>query len=198
MAIVKEGNQFFKTIEAFCSKALCIPVSRTHAQDRTGFMGAGAGKLKFRMTGGGSRLGFNVMRKAISQQVSVGEQPRQSDLEELKRDGVTTVVNLRMPGEASPLTPDEEHALAEKLDLEYYHVPVLSTTLMQTRSERYGEFSRTARDRLSCIVERAKRACSFSLAASGVDTDSIFEKARELGFPVQDEKLMAFLKSFQD
>jgi protein tyrosine phosphatase (PTP) superfamily phosphohydrolase (DUF442 family) len=44
------------------------------------------------------------MRNAISQQVSVGEQPRQSDLEELKRDGVATVVNLRMPGEDSALT----------------------------------------------------------------------------------------------
>jgi protein tyrosine phosphatase (PTP) superfamily phosphohydrolase (DUF442 family) len=36
------------------------------------------------------------MRKAISEQVSVGEQPGQSDLEELKKDGVTTVVNLRL------------------------------------------------------------------------------------------------------
>jgi hypothetical protein len=35
---------------------------------------------------------FSSMRKAISQKVSVGEQPRQSDLEELKKDGVTTVV----------------------------------------------------------------------------------------------------------
>ncbi len=29
----------------------------------------------------------------------------------------------------------------------------------------------------------------------GVKTDSIFEQARELGFPVQDEKLRTFLKS---
>jgi hypothetical protein len=39
-----------------------------------------------------------------------------------------------------------------------------------------------------------QRACSFSLAASGVDANSIFEQAGELGFPVQDEKLKAFLK----
>ena len=39
-----------------------------------------------------------------------------------------------------------------------------------------------------------QRACSFSLAASGVDADSIFEQARELGFPVQDEKLKSFSK----
>jgi hypothetical protein len=43
-----------------------------------------------------------------------------------------------------------------------------------------------------------QRACSFSLAASGVDTDSIFERARELGFPVQDEKLRVFLNSLQE
>ena len=59
------------------------------------------------------------MRKAISQKVSVGEQPRQSDLEELKKDGVTTVVNLRVAGEDTSLTPAEERALAEKLGLQY-------------------------------------------------------------------------------
>jgi protein tyrosine phosphatase (PTP) superfamily phosphohydrolase (DUF442 family) len=43
-----------------------------------------------------------------------------------------------------------------------------------------------------------QRACSLSLAASGLDPDSILEQARELGFPVQDEKLRAFLKSLKD
>ena len=64
------------------------------------------------------------MRKAISQKVSVGEQPRQSDLEELKKDGVTTVVNLRVAGEDTSLTPTEERALAEKLGLQYHHLPI--------------------------------------------------------------------------
>ena len=67
---------------------------------------------------------IRLMRKVISQQVSVGEQPRESDLEELKNEGVRTVVNLRMAGESSPLTPAEERALAEKLGLEYHHIPI--------------------------------------------------------------------------
>jgi protein tyrosine phosphatase (PTP) superfamily phosphohydrolase (DUF442 family) len=54
------------------------------------------------------------MRKAIPQRVSVGEQPRQADLEELKKDGVTTVVNLRLAEEDSSLSPAEERAVAEK------------------------------------------------------------------------------------
>jgi hypothetical protein len=42
----------------------------------------------------------------------------QSDLEELKKDGVTTVVNLRLALEDSPLNPAEERAIAEKLGLQ--------------------------------------------------------------------------------
>ena len=59
------------------------------------------------------------MRKFISSQISAGEQPLASDLEKLKNEGVTTVVNLRLGGEESPLTPAEERVLAEKLGLEY-------------------------------------------------------------------------------
>jgi protein tyrosine phosphatase (PTP) superfamily phosphohydrolase (DUF442 family) len=40
-----------------------------------------------------------------------------------------------------------------------------------------------------------QRACALSLAASGLGADAIFETARESGFPVQDEKLRAFLES---
>ena len=62
------------------------------------------------------------MRKGISAHVSAGGQPIESDLEKLKSEGVTTVVNLRLAGEKSSLTPDEERALAQKLGLEYHHL----------------------------------------------------------------------------
>ena len=139
-----------------------------------------------------------MMRKAISEQVSVGEQPRQSDLEELKKDGVKTVVNLRMPGEDSPLTPDEEHTLAEKLGLQYYHVPISLDKLDANQVRELRGILQNSQGSAFVHCGTGQRACSFSLAASGVDSDSIFEKARELGFPVQDEKLKAFLKSLQD
>jgi protein tyrosine phosphatase (PTP) superfamily phosphohydrolase (DUF442 family) len=64
------------------------------------------------------------MRKTISQRVSVGEQPQKADMEELKKDEVTTVVNLRVAGEETPLTPAEERALAEKLGLQHHHLPI--------------------------------------------------------------------------
>ena len=138
------------------------------------------------------------MRKAISHQVSVGEQPRQSDLEELKKDGVTTVVNLRVAGEDTPLTPGEEGALAKKLGIEYHHLPIALDKLDAVQVKELREILQNSQGPVFVHCGMGQRACSFSLAASGLDVDSIFGKARELGFPVQDEKLRAFLKSLKE
>lgn len=138
------------------------------------------------------------MRKAISQQVSVGEQPRESDLEELKKDGVATVVNLRVAGEDAPLTPAEERRLAEKLGLQYHHLPISLDKLDAAQVKELREILGNSQGPVFVHCGMGQRACSLSLAASGVDADSIFEQARELGFPVQDEKLKAFLKSLRE
>ena len=54
---------------------------------------------KFSVNKGINPLSFRVMVKAISEKVRVGGQPRVSDLEEVKKDGAKTVVNLRGAGE---------------------------------------------------------------------------------------------------
>jgi uncharacterized protein (TIGR01244 family) len=131
------------------------------------------------------------MRKGISQQVSVGEQPRKSDLEELKKQGVTTVV----VGEDTPLTPAEERALAEKLGLQYHHLPISLDKLDAVQVKELREILQKSQGPVFVHCGMGQRACSFSLAASGVDADLIFEQASALGFPVQDEKLRTFLKS---
>ncbi|MGA8480622.1 MAG: sulfur transferase domain-containing protein [Chthoniobacterales bacterium] len=138
------------------------------------------------------------MRKTISQRVSVGEQPQKADLEELKKDGVTTVVNLRVVGEETPLTPAEERALAEQLGLQYHHLPISLDKLNAAQVKELREILENSKGQVFVHCGLGQRACSFSLAASGVSTDSIFEQARKLGFPVQDEKLRVFLKSLKD
>ena len=144
------------------------------------------------MTGRLKHTSFSSMRKAISQRVSVGEQPRQSDLEELKKDGVTTVVNLRVAGEDTSLTPAEERALAEKLGLQYRHLPVSLDKLDAAQVKELREILQNSQGPVFVHCGMGQCVCSFSLAASGVDAESIFEQAGELGFPVQDEKLKPF------
>jgi uncharacterized protein (TIGR01244 family) len=138
------------------------------------------------------------MRKAISQRLSVGGQPQESDLEELKKDGVTTVVNLRVAGEKSPLTPTEERALAQKLGLQYHHLPISLDKLDATQVKELQKILRESQGPIYVHCGMGQRACSFSLAASSVEADSIFERARELGFPVQDEKLKTFIESLRE
>ena len=68
---------------------------------------------------------------------------------------------------------------------------------MSPRSESYGRFSGNSQGPAFVHCGMGQRACAFSLAASGVDTDSIVEQANELGFPVQDKKLRVFLESLK-
>ena len=103
------------------------------------------------------------MRKAISQRVSVGEQPRQSDLEELKKDGVTTVVNLRVSGEDTSLTPAEERALAENWVFNTITSRYLWTNSMQLKSKSYGKFLQNSQGQFSFIVEWANAHARFRL-----------------------------------
>jgi uncharacterized protein (TIGR01244 family) len=135
------------------------------------------------------------MRKKLSQQVSVGEQPRPSDLEELKKDGVTTVVNLRVAEEDTPFSPEEERVLTEKLGLQYHHLPISLDKLDAAQVKELSKILQNTQGPVYVHCGMGQRACSFSLAAAGVETSSIFEQARELGFPVQDER--SFLKNLE-
>ena len=58
-----------------------------------------------------------------------------------------------------------------------------------------GQLARKAAARAVGIAGDSRRE---EVDGAGVDVDSIFEQARELGFPVQDEKLKAILKSLRE
>ena len=108
---------------------------------------------------------------------------------------MTTVVNLRLAEEDSSLSPAEERAVAEKLGLQYHHLPISLDKLDIDQVKELREILRNGQGPVFVHCGMGQRACSFSLAASGLDAASIFEKARKLGFPVQDEKLKAFFRS---
>src|SRR5260370_16818360 len=124
------------------------------------------------------------MRKVISQQVSVGEQARQSDLEELKKDGVTTVVNLRLAGEDSPLNPAEERAVAEKLGLQYHHLPISLDKLDIDQVKELRKILRNSQGPVLVDCGMGQPASPFSPAPSVFAPHSIFSPATSLSFSV--------------
>ncbi len=97
-----------------CARA--VPAKSLHSQNAPSTAIAPAGKLKF----SGVR---NVGR--ISDVLLRGAQPTAKGLAELKKAGVTTIVNLRQGG----LEVERERKVAESLGLRFLNIPVVGWSL---------------------------------------------------------------------
>lgn len=65
------------------------------------------------------------VKRPITATITVGDQPTKEDLDQLKREGFTGVVNLRNEGEPDqPMSPAQEGEKVRALGLEYLHYGV--------------------------------------------------------------------------
>jgi uncharacterized protein (TIGR01244 family) len=65
------------------------------------------------------------IKRPITSTITVGDQPTEVDLQELKREGYVGVVNLRNPGEPEqPMSPSEEGEKVRALGMDYLHYGV--------------------------------------------------------------------------
>jgi uncharacterized protein (TIGR01244 family) len=72
------------------------------------------------------------VKRAVTATITVGDQPTDSDLEQLKREGYVGVVNLRNDGEPEqPLDTTQEGERVRALGLEYLHYGVGSAPLSE-------------------------------------------------------------------
>jgi uncharacterized protein (TIGR01244 family) len=87
-------------------------------------------------------------RIQINDQFAVGKKhPDRGDLEELRKAGFETVINLRTASEEKqPQSPEEEGRLVRDLGMTYLHFPVKSdamgTDLVDEFREKLGELPR--------------------------------------------------------
>jgi protein tyrosine phosphatase (PTP) superfamily phosphohydrolase (DUF442 family) len=84
----------------------------------------------------------------------------------------------------------------EKLGLSYHYLPVSLDKLNPAQVEELREILQKNQGRVFVHCGTGQRACSLFLVASGVGADWI-QRARELGFPVEDAKLRSFLESLR-
>jgi uncharacterized protein (TIGR01244 family) len=65
------------------------------------------------------------VKKPITPTITIGDQPTEADLEQLKGEGYVGVVNLRNPGEPEqPMSPQAEGAKVRALGMDYLHYGV--------------------------------------------------------------------------
>lgn len=70
------------------------------------------------------------VKKPFSPTITFGDQPTEADLEQLKKEGYTGVVNLRNDGEPEqPMSTAAEGAKVKALGMEYLHYGVGSAPL---------------------------------------------------------------------
>jgi uncharacterized protein (TIGR01244 family) len=70
----------------------------------------------------------------VSEQIYTGGQPSMENLQKMKEQGVRSVVNLRL---ASEYNFEEEAAMAKKLYLRYFHIPVDKSNLKDEQVEEF-------------------------------------------------------------
>jgi uncharacterized protein (TIGR01244 family) len=133
----------------------------------------------------------------IDGKVAVGGQPSAEDLRQLRAQGYTTVVNLRLDGEASqPLSPTAEGRAATDAGLAYRHVPVRLADLDPEQVQEVRAAIASAPGPVYVHCGAGQRACAVALLATGGAAD-LAGRAAELGFPITDERLRRFVDEEQ-
>jgi uncharacterized protein (TIGR01244 family) len=81
------------------------------------------------------------VKRAITPTITLGDQPTEADLQQLKGEGYVGVVNLRNPGEPDqPMSPDEEGEKVRALGMDYIHYGVGSAPLTREGVSAVSDF----------------------------------------------------------
>jgi uncharacterized protein (TIGR01244 family) len=72
------------------------------------------------------------VKRPFTRAITIGDQPTEADLEQLKQEGYTGVVNLRNDGEPEqPLSTSAEAEVVRKLGMDYLHYGVGAAPLSE-------------------------------------------------------------------
>lgn len=139
----------------------------------------------------------------INDAFTVGAQPSEAELRELKEQGFASIVNLRPPGEKDqPLSPEQEGKEVQSLGLAYLHEPVDSSAMSPEVVDRV----RAGLDELPKPAyvhckggTRAGAVVVMDMAVkNGMSGEDTLQQAEQMGFQCKQEHLKQFVKDYVD
>src|SRR6185295_14063047 len=136
----------------------------------------------------------------INTEFCSGGQPTTAQLSELKAQGITTVINLRVVGEAGFDAPAEE-ADVKKLGMKYFHIPVSGQTPKDEQADEFLKITDDAKNRPVFIhCASANRVGAFFMIRRVLRDGMTFEaaKAEATKIGLQSAALEAFAKQYID
>jgi uncharacterized protein (TIGR01244 family) len=128
----------------------------------------------------------------VTEQFCTGGQPSMENLQEMKEQGVRSVVNLR---QASEYNFEEEASIAKQLELRYFHIPVDKNNLKDEQVDEFLKVTSDAKNRPIFIhCASANRVGAFWMIRRALvdnwNVEDAETEGRKMG--MQDEKLREF------
>lgn len=124
--------------------------------------------------------------KQIGEELFIGPQPAQQDLEEAKQLGIRTVIDMRMPGETAAPNAD----LTRKNGLVYVNVPVDKSALTALKIDELDQvMQRTQGPYLLHCATGTRSALLLALSRAKQNAwtaERTFEEAKTMGFNLED------------
>lgn len=142
-----------------------------------------------------------LFERAITRQITIGDQPTEADLARLKAEGYSGVVNLRNDGEPEqPLSTSAEGEKVRALGMDYLHMGVGGPPLTQMGVESVCDFI-DAHDKVLVHCRKGGRAAAIVLIHQAQANDwPVAEapaKGRGLGLEV-DGMLRTMVENYLD
>lgn len=139
----------------------------------------------------------------INDQITVGGQPAEEELQQLKQQGFGSVINLRLSNEEDqPLSPEDEATKVRELGMDYLNIQVSSK---QIRPEQVDEFQKALQALKTPTYVHCKggtRAGAFAMmheaTRQGWSGDDTLKKAKQMGFECNNPDMVQFVKEYVD
>jgi uncharacterized protein (TIGR01244 family) len=142
-------------------------------------------------------------RMKLNEETTVGAQPTEEQLRELREQGFRSVVNLRTEGEENqPLAPAAEGAKAREAGLEYLHLPVSMQRMQPELVDRFREELPRLPKPVYIHCGAGKRAGVFAMIdlalQAGWSGEETLRRAEAMGFECDQPELKEFVKRYID
>ena len=139
----------------------------------------------------------------ISDQVTVGAQPSEDQLQQLGKQGFKSVVNFRTEGEEDqPLSPKAEGEKVKAAGMTYLHVPVAMKSMGPEQVDQFREKYASLAKPVFAHCKSGKRAGAMVMMhmaiEQGMSGEQTLQQAEKMGFECDQPELKEFVKSYVD
>lgn len=142
-------------------------------------------------------------RMQIDDELTVGAQPSESEIETLAKDGFKSVVNFRTAGEDDQLLSlDKEESQVIAAGMKYLHVPISMKSMNQAKVDEFRKRLESLPKPAFAHCKTGKRAGAMTMmhvaVENGMSGEQTLKKAEEMGFECDVPELKEFVKTYVD